>query len=206
MYNTYNLFIAIYMAYLFFSVATSGLPDKDKIGIKKYDDCRLVQISWALVEDFGKKYNIVTKTIKPKKFKISKASINIHGVTNEVAKKGDDIAYVLRKFDHDLKLAKYLVSHNIEFGYKVMLNENKLINNNEHIDRLKTIEKMCIGVMTTPLLKLKTIKGYKMPKLSELYEWCFKKPFIKISTKEKLIVIFLIFDFLTNKYKIKKDS
>ena len=192
--------------YLFFNVGTSGLPKQDD-----FSTARLVQLSWVLSEqkDFMKKQNIVTKIIKPDKFKISIGSSKIHKITNESAEKfGKDIKQVLRTFHNDLKDCSVMISHNIEFGYNVLEYEANKYGQNELLSILRNVKKMCLGVSTKNLLKLKKVygEGYKMPKLTELYKFCFREDMKEYNVKYNLYAMIKIYSYLLNKYKLKDNT
>ena len=191
--------------YLFFNIGTSGLPKNSD-----FSTARLVQLSWLISDkkDFKKKQNIVNKVIKPNKFKISTGSINIHKITNEYAKKyGKDLSASLKVFYNDLKDCSFIVYHNIEFGLNVLLYEAKKCKDEDLIYKLNNINKICLGVTTKGLLKLKTFSGeIKMPRLTELYEWCFNTKMEKYNTTYNLVCMFKIYRNLIKKYKTKKEK
>lgn len=185
--------------YLIFNVGTSGLPTDGN-----FDTCRLVQIVWTTVtlSDYEKKKQVVNKIIKPDKFKISKGSINIHGITQDYAKvNGVKCKEVLLTFYNDLKDCQYIVSHNLEFGFNVLENESTKYDNKLLVSELNNMKKICLGTSSKNLLKLKTTysDNYKMPRLGELYEWCFDKKMTKYNVIYNFSCMVKIFYYLMNK-------
>ena len=95
----------------------------------------------------------------------------------------------------DILKADYIVAHNINFDYHVLMNELYRLGTEHakacmlHLNTLKAKGKcICTGEITTDICKMefktvstykgnKKTKRYKMPKLSELYVYYYGKEF-----------------------------
>lgn len=174
---------------IFIKIETSGLPLK-KSGydssfykfteLDKYDSSRLIGISWSICDFKGNQQTLRHYYIKPNGFSVTNS--DIHGITQKfLEKKGVDIKQVFNQLETDLvDNIKVLVAHNMEFDYNIVMSEiHRLGNKNQLINKMEKLEKACTAQQTRDILKLptKSVYGnsYKLPKLSELYEWCFKK-------------------------------
>lgn len=154
---------------MFFDTETTGLPKcRDQAYKAPGNWPHIVSIAW-IIPGQKKEYFL----IKPQ-WEIPAESTKIHGITYEKAlNEGSDLREVLDKFWKDLG-DKPLIAHNIEFDSNVLINA-------EMWDLRRVyppIKKMyCTMELTRNILKLPSpsFKGYKSPKLSELYEFIFKK-------------------------------
>ena len=169
--------------YLVFDTETTGLPPYHKVKnskeiaspikyLKHWDECRVVEIAWLLYDEEGtclKKENFI---ILPKDFIIPDEVSRIHGITQEIAiKKGIEIEFVLSMFTSDLVDANYLVAHNMDFDYNVLLAE-WLRYTPSTVESFINISKIC------------TMKDFLNPnerwsKLADLYYKCTNKPFFQ---------------------------
>lgn len=158
-----------------FDIETTGLADLNKnvtaSNALKYP--RIVQIAWMV---FDKNMRLIKEEchiIKQCKC-IPQDSINIHGITNEMARdRGEEIREVLALFDADLITSKVLVAHNMEFDYKVTKSE--YIRNDMDRGELDKIGKACTMLMSKDFCALERYgnDGYKYPSLYEMYRECF---------------------------------
>jgi len=108
---------------------TNGLHTTNEDVIKKnlYSFARLVVLNYDIGYKEGNKY-ISTKKIrtiiKPRCMYISEESINIHGITMEIANnEGTEIEQVLESFITDISDVSVIVSHNINFHLKTIMAE-----------------------------------------------------------------------------------
>lgn len=160
-----------------FDTETTGLPPYamgrkgyvSPIHFLKWNDCRVVQLAWMMVDE---KNNIVKKRdciIKPKYFEIPAEATKIHGISQEMAKKnGIKIETALEEFLQDVRGASLLISHNIEFDYHVILAEIYRASSDPYV--LQCIPKHCT-------MKCGSKPNEKWHKLGELYETYFhQKP------------------------------
>ena len=157
---------------MFFDTETTGLPKyRDQAYKAPRNWPHIVSIAWIVLDETlsvqKKEYFI----IKPR-WEIPQESVRIHGITYEKAmKEGHDLREVLDKFWSDLG-NKSLIAHNVDFDLNVLINAELWDLGRKY----PSINKMyCTMELTKNILKLPGNYGYKNPKLSELYEFIFKK-------------------------------
>ena len=163
-------------------VETNGFPEKldfytyhNYTMTEKYNNSRIIQISWGLYDKAGTLIKIVDYYVKPNGFTITNSEY--HGITNEIVnEQGIDIKVIFRKLFTDLKKTSTVVGHNLMFDEHIILSElyrNKFV---QTIEEFKKKQRHCTGIGTIDLLNIKLEKGAnKMPSLDELYFWCFKE-------------------------------
>lgn len=171
------------MVYLFFDTETTGLPKNKQYNapssnLDVWDSCRLVQISWILQTDNRK--NILSKgdfIIRPDGFEIPKESSDVHGITTERAlAEGEDLKKVVYYFLGAAKLADVIVGHNVSYDMHVVGAELIRTWGKDFIQDLKTEDTMLASIefcgIPSPYGR-----GFKYPKLMELYKKLFNKEF-----------------------------
>lgn len=201
--------------YMFMNIGTSGLPQKnygkyyDYKETSRYNGARVIQLSWIVCSVDGEVHKKENHYLTPDGFEISEGSIAIHGVSQQFAQKnGEDYEIVLDMFMDDLEKATTVISHNLEFDYNVLSSESFRHDNKKLPALLNATTKICTGISTKDLLMLDNgKKDYKMPKLSELYEFCYKKE-LKLETNNvvmaNLETLVKIFFYLKMRYKFGK--
>ncbi len=116
--------------YLFiFDTETTGLPSRRNIPpdiFNEYNNCRIVQIAWALYKPDGTLVNEESYIIRPDGFTIPKESMQVHKITNRMAlQEGVSIGTVIEKLSYIF--ANYdicsLIAHNISFDDTIVLSE-----------------------------------------------------------------------------------
>jgi len=160
------------MSTLIFDTETTGLPKTvyNWKNSEDFDTARLVSISWIIDNPYKQVYHI----IQPENFRITKESIDIHGITEERAKTfGISFNDMIKEFYDDLKNVNKLVAHNIEFDFNIMLNELNIRNMNHIITEFLKKDLYCTKQQAKIKLNLE-----KSPRLSELYTLLFEKPII----------------------------
>jgi DNA polymerase III epsilon subunit-like protein len=160
------------MKLLIFDTETTGLPKSREPAIRGPDNWpHLVSIAWIVVENdkiLRSDYHI----IKPQ-WNIPEDSTKIHGITNEKAHAdGEPLTEVLKKFfaeEHDV-----LVAHNMNFDYNVLVNA-VLWDAQMKYPLFK--RRFCTMDSMTTVMKLQAAngRGFKPPKLIELYAYTTKK-------------------------------
>ena len=162
--------------YLFFDTETTGLPQNynaPSSDIKNWP--RLIQLSWIITDQFQ---NILAKhnhIIKPNGFVIPNESISVHGISTEYAKiNGENLDEVLDLFESDIKSAKYIIGHNIDFDKKII--EAEFYRENKVLSWKGTIS-LCTMKSAIDFCKLRNFYGYRYPKLQELYNKLFGADF-----------------------------
>jgi len=174
------------MKVLVFDTETTGLIIPIyKGGLRVNEYPYILQLAWVLY-DVEKNSMIASHDhiIKlPDGMKIPEDSITFHGITQDIMEKsGEKINSVLRTFITHLKIADYVVAHNISFDKSVIREEfsrNGIVN---HFDVLsakkvfyctmKESEELC-NLMVADLVN--GGKRRKYPKLEELHKFLFKQ-------------------------------
>ncbi len=163
------------MKLLIFDTETTGLP-RIKIPASKESNNwpHIVSISWVILDGITNKIEKQRSyIIRPINWTIPEDSIKVHGITQEKANiEGKELSKVLGEFlaeNYDV-----LVAHNLDFDYNVLYNA---ICWDLELPFSSLYKKMiCSMELSRDICKLKGNFGsYKSPKLSELYEFVFKK-------------------------------
>lgn len=160
------------MKLLIFDTETTGLPKSREPAIRGPNNWpHLVSIAWIVVENdkiLKSDYHI----IKPN-WNIPEDSTKIHGITNEKANSsGEPLGEVMNKFfaeEHDV-----LVAHNMNFDYNVLVNA-VIWDSGMKYPLFK--RRFCTMDSMTTTMKMPAAngRGFKPPKLTELYEYTTKK-------------------------------
>ncbi|MBF0566301.1 MAG: 3'-5' exonuclease [Nitrospirae bacterium] len=162
--------------YLFFDTETTGLPRNYRAPLSDVRNWpRMVQIAWLLYDEEGNQISGRDYIIKPDGFVIPKEASNIHHITTEKARQeGHDLAPVLEEFYELVQSAEYLVAHNMDFDEKI-IGAEFLRNNMPNI--LDGKKKICTmkSFVTFCALPRVNYRGYKWPKLDELYRLLFQE-------------------------------
>lgn len=172
------------MKFLVIDTETTGFPERPSFRrgmypyqmVDKYIPSRIVSIAWLVLgadfEVLEEKYYV----IKPDSFEIPKESSQIHGITTEYANdNGISLSDMLTHLRHTLDdhwEIEYLVAHNIEFDYNILMSE--IYRHDVESTLLKKITKfnqICTMKSTCHMFPDK-----KYPKLAQLYEMCFGVP------------------------------
>lgn len=175
--------------YLFFDTETTGLPLRYDAAYEDVNNWpRLVQLSWLCVDRYGEILNSYNFYIKPEGFSIPEESEKVHGISTEYAvENGTDLETVLLEFDKFVYHAKVLVGHNIDYDINIVAAEyiRKIgysydskwggwINPAEELLRTPRI---CTMKSSTDYCKISGNKGFKYPRLQELYSILFGRSF-----------------------------
>ncbi|MGQ1890657.1 3'-5' exonuclease [Thermophagus sp. OGC60D27] len=168
--------------YFIFDVETSGLP---RFRQAKASNTRAwpraVQVSWILLDAELAIIKQESHIIKPHKFKIPEEAAKVHGITHEKAMaEGKSVNEVFPIFIEDLDKCSTVVCHNAVFDVSVMESEFKRHAYGQSIVYIKKIH--CTMIEGTKYCKIPSDfgRGYKYPKLEELYQfvtgdWKLKK-------------------------------
>lgn len=158
------------MKNLFFDTETSGLPNNYKAHYSKTENWpRIVQLAWLIADNNGKILAESDYIIKVD-FEIPKEVSRIHGITNALAaKQGVPINEVLQNFLIDIEKTDRLVCHNVGFDLPVL--QSELWRNG--LKHEITIPNFCTMRSSTEYCQLPGNRGYKWPRLAELYNICF---------------------------------
>ena len=93
--------------YLFFDTETTGLPKNWKAPVTDLTNWpRMVQLAYLLYDKNGNKISEGDHIIKPEGFSIPTSSSQIHGISNEIAKRdGKAVLAVLEEFQSLIKIS-----------------------------------------------------------------------------------------------------
>ena len=164
--------------YLIFDTETTGLPHNKTAPIEDLDNWpRLVQLAWQLHGPKGELLSQGNHIVKPEGFTIPFNAEKIHGISTQRAlEAGKDLKEVLAEFTEEVKKAKVLVGHNIEFDNKIIGAEYLRTEQGNELADLPNID---TSVETVEFCQLQGGIGgrLKQPKLIELYEKLFGEGF-----------------------------
>ena len=153
--------------YLVFDCETTGLYEKGQ------PPPRLVQLAWQLHDRKGNLLQSDAYIVQPEGFDIPFAAEKMHGISTERAQKeGRPLLEVLQHFDAPLERATCLVGHNLEYDLRILEDEYKVLKKHSRLRELPVRDTMQESCEYVALPGGKN-KGYKYPKLTELYEKIF---------------------------------
>jgi DNA polymerase III epsilon subunit-like protein len=156
--------------YLFIDTETTGLPD-DFNSLSSYSNVRLVQIAYIIYDNYGNKIYQRDFIIKPEGFEIPENSTKIHKISNSIALiAGKSLKKVLFDLNDKINRCSFIVAHNLNFDYNVLLSE---LNRADITTKIHSLTKICTMKSTTDYCSISTSKGYKWPSLAELYKKIF---------------------------------
>ncbi len=166
------------MKIIVFDCETTGLPKKKGVPVFIPDNWgRVVQLAYQVYNEQGDLLHEAERIVYPEGYTIPDEVAEIHRVTTERAiKEGIPIEEVLSGFAEYLKEPSILVAHNIMFDIQTVGAEfvragYPIIPLYNHIRR----DTMTATTNLCRLPKKGNYRGYKSPKLSELYEFLFEK-------------------------------
>ena len=167
------------MKVLVFDTETTGLPKNYSIPAFKQPGNwpHLVSISWALLDTENMKIAATYSSyVVPEGWEIPAEATRIHGITTEMAKiDGNTLQEVI-----DLFMSvpcDIIVAHNADFDRNVIVNAiiHDLGMPFEKEEEIFRDGVRCSMKASTDICKIMTSRGYKWPKLSELYYHVLKK-------------------------------
>ena len=147
--------------YLFFDTETTGA--------NKAQD-RTVQIAWLLCNERGGVEKERNYVIKPSGFSISPKVTKIHGISQTSANQHCyPLKEVLKEFIEDLDSSRLIVGHNIDFDIAIIRNDLSAIGLPDAFGTKRRICTMRASTEWCRILNYNGNKGYKWPKLEELF-------------------------------------
>lgn len=162
--------------YLFFDTETTGLPKNWQAPLTDLKNWpRMVQLAWLLYDVNGKQLSGRDYIIKPEGYDIPETAAKVHGISTEKAMaEGVDLSMVLQEFATEIRSAKFLVAHNMNFDERIAGAEflRKNISNG-----LLGTDKICTMESSTEYVNIMGSYGYKWPTLAELHEKLFETGF-----------------------------
>lgn len=167
------------MKVLVFDTETTGLPKNyNNPAFKQPGNWpHMVSISWALLDTENMKIaTSYSSYVVPEGWEIPAEATVIHGITTEMAKTdGNTLRDVIDMFMS--VPCDMVVAHNADFDKNVIV--NAIIHDLRmpfiHEDEIFREGVRCTMKASTNICKIVTPRGYKWPKLSELYYYVLKK-------------------------------
>ena len=139
---------------------------------------RIVSVAWCLLNyNLDEKYDIKNYIRTLEGFTIENS--HIHKITNEIASTaGVPFNEICEHLSQDILNADYFIAHNAKFDYNILLNELHRSGKQDLVDKLLLMDTkkaiLCSGELSKDICKFRFFnKGYKMPKLKELYQFIF---------------------------------
>ena len=143
--------------------------DTETTGFSPQND-RVVQIAWIVADHEGVQKEKISHIIKPNGFEIPQSVANIHGITTKIAnEKGQDLVQVFEEFAASLSKVDCVVGHNIKFDLDMVKSEFARTNIKSSIDDKLSFCTMQLSTNFCELPRNGVAKGFKAPKLQELY-------------------------------------
>ena len=163
--------------FLIFDTETTGLPKKWKAPLTDFDNWpRMVQLAWQCHDLEGNFLFAKNHVIKPEGYTIPKDVEELHGISTEIAsEKGIPLKDALIDFVEDVKKAKFIVGHNVEFDINIVGSELLRCGLEEIIT---SAPQLCTKIESTEFCAIRNKSGgIKSPTLTELHLKLFKVPF-----------------------------
>lgn len=154
---------------LFFDTETSGIPLNYNAPITNIANWpRLVQIGWITYDDLGNERESLEAIIKPMGFEIPEHVSKVHGITTEQAlQHGVDLDIILKQFAAVCEKSDSIIGHNIDFDINVMGAEYIRAGMTSPLEGKPRFDTMKLATNYCQIPG--GARGYKWPKLSELY-------------------------------------
>lgn len=157
---------------MFFDTETTGLPRSWKAPVTDTDNWpRMVQLAWIACDDGGNSLEECSAIIRPEGYVIPSVVSRLHGITTERAMaEGQDLTSVLERFAKKIDEACALVGHNISFDECIVGAE---FERKRMLTSLFLKPSYCTMKLSTNYCRLPGKRGFKSPKLEELYRVLF---------------------------------
>jgi DNA polymerase-3 subunit alpha len=167
------------MGYLIFDIETSGLPECKGYGyfpvytqLEKYNNARVVQVSYIITDSFYKKLEESDTIIKRDKFEITNSEF--HGISEAISDtRGIPFIDFAQQFSNSLDFVHTIVAHNLNFDFNVLCSEFYRYNLHDLITKFESKKQVCTMKRYKTLVgaKFKSGIGVKDPNLKELYHY-----------------------------------
>ena len=168
---------------LIIDTETSGLPDSKNMrwgeypnykDLKKYDDARIVQLSFILTDKHYNSIDLQDYVIRREGFNITNSEF--HGITDEISDDGTEFDVAFESFYQALMKVTHIIAHNVEFDINVIRSELFRRGKKEIIKELDKKILMCTMKHCKNIVKIVNTYGkYKFPSLKEIYKFSFEK-------------------------------
>lgn len=162
--------------FLVFDTETTGLPKNWKAPLTDSDNWpRMVQLAWQCHDITGKFLYAKNHVIKPDGFTIPDEVVKVHGISTDIAnEQGIPLAEALTDFVSDVKKAKFIIGHNIEFDINIVGAELLRCGMTEIMTKAP---QLCTKVESTDFCAIYKNGRIKWPTLTELHLKLFSVPF-----------------------------
>ena len=115
-------------------IETTGLPECGRLlsgdytsyrDLLKFDSCRLVQLSWLILDSNLNELERQSYIVKPIDFFVSPVStLKSHGITHKHAmERGVCFSDIVEKFEMALSKCSRLIGYNLDFSRNVLMSE-----------------------------------------------------------------------------------
>lgn len=169
--------------YLIIDTETTGLPEiipfnkyYPYTNNTKYDNARLVQVSWQILDQEFKELCVKDFIIKRDGFNITNSQF--HGINNEISDtNGYELNYVMDILKKDLGKCTTIIAHNLIFDYNILMNHFYRYNRQDIINILSNKNQYCTMLNSINVLKIpmRYSNNYKATSLNEVYQYFFNK-------------------------------
>jgi len=165
--------------YLIFDTETTGLPKRWNAPISDTNNWpRCIQIAWQLHDAMGNCIESQDYLVQPEGFNIPYDAEKIHGISTELAQEqGIPLAEVLEKFNTALNKTKFVVGQNVKFDLNIMGAEFFRENVANQLQELSVLDTCTEHTASLCQLPGGRYGKFKLPTLSELHQFLFKKGF-----------------------------
>jgi len=165
--------------YLIFDTETTGLPKRWNAPISDTDNWpRCIQIAWQLHDAMGNCIESQDYLVQPEGFNIPYDAEKIHGISTELAQEqGIPLTEVLEKFNIALNKTKFVVGQNVKFDLNIMGAEFFRENVANQLQELPVLDTCTEHTASLCQLPGGRYGKFKLPTLSELHQFLFKKGF-----------------------------
>lgn len=157
-------------------IETTGLPECGRLlsgdytsyrDFSKFDSCRLVQLSWLILDAELNELERQSYIVKPNGFSVSPVStLKSHGITHKHAvERGVCFSDIVQKLDMALSKCSRLIGYNLDFSRNVVMSE--LFRDHPYTNM--TLEKMGLMDDYCIMMRGKELLGvFKAPSLRDL--------------------------------------
>ncbi len=162
--------------FLIFDTETTGLPKSWKAPLTDTDNWpRMVQLAWQCHDLKGNFICAKNHVIKPDGYTIPDEVVKVHGITTEIAEKlGIPLIDALNDFLEDVKKAKFIIGHNVDFDINIVGAELIRTGLPEVISKAPNL---CTKIESTQFCNITKNGRVKWPTLTELHTKLFNIPF-----------------------------
>jgi DNA polymerase III epsilon subunit-like protein len=163
--------------YLVVDCETNGLPLDWRAPVNNLENWpRAVQVAWSLYDDQHRQTRCATRLVQPDGFVIPAAAARVHGITTErAAAEGFPVRDVLYELYGATQEARCFIAHNASFDGAVLAAE---FIRQDWQPPFTPSTMICTMEGSTDYCRLPGgPRGYKWPKLEELYELLFGSTF-----------------------------